>query len=108
MTNLPTQCDLGYPATALCGWPVTYYALSAETPDMWGSGTASLGGYCCLQHANTEPRPTLADARRVYELVLEERRCGWFVAPEVIATWQHLLDAYPNPIPATSPVLAVT
>lgn len=99
MSDLPTRCDLGYPESKPCNEPVTFYAISAYAPDPPGwndSAAASLGGYCSLEHAEAEPRPSLAQAERIYRSVVE--RAG--LHDPVTVLWQQLIDAYPNPVPA--------
>lgn len=85
-------CDHGS-----CGRPVTFYALSSCGPDLWNdAAAASLGGFCSLEHAQLEPKPTAAAARRTYRCV-----CDMTDQHDVVrGLWKRLLAAYPEPIPA--------
>ena len=97
MSDLPMSCDLGYPDAEPCNKPVVFYALSAHGPDLWNdTARASLGGYCSREHAELEPRPTVAAARRTYRNVADmtDRR------DPVRALWKQLIAAYPDPVPA--------
>ncbi len=103
MTLLTNECCLGYPDAQPCGKPVRYYALSACPPDLWNGRrpSASLGGFCSLEHANAEPRPTLSAAERIYQQVVQGDgcMCGHCGAGAAITAWRRLLDAFPNPVP---------
>ncbi len=109
-TGLPIYCDHGYHSGRLCDrQPVTFYALAGYSPEqsceddidraflnlMFDRPAASLGGYCCLEHAMADPRPALADAKRVYAMVLEQM-------PNTVMAlvWCQLIDAYPTPVQA--------
>lgn len=98
MTLIIKECCLGYPDAEPCCKPVRYYALSAESPDLWNeSAGASLGGYCCLEHANAELRPTYAAAEGVCRTVAEN--VGHYDDDGVLPAWQRLLEVFPEPIP---------
>jgi hypothetical protein len=95
-TPLITECCLGYPDAEPCKEPVRFYALAACAPDLWNeSAGASLGGYCCREHADAELRPSLAEAQRTYAEVVDACGSG-HPAPEA---WRRLIDAYPDPVP---------
>lgn len=91
-----TKCDHGYPQSAPCNQLVRYYALSAESPDTWGKeASASIAGFCTIDHAELEPRPSLDMAKRVYELVLD----GIGYSAPAAVVWRALIANYPNPVP---------
>ena len=97
MSDLPRSCDFGYPKNKPCNKPVQVYALSASGPDLWNdTAAASLGGYCSIEHAELEPRPTVAQARRTYRAVADLTGRS----DPVRTLWRRLLDAYPDPVPA--------
>ncbi len=103
MTLFTTECCLGYPNAEPCLKPVRFYALSASSPDLWNdSAGASLGGFCSLEHANAEPRPSLDSAKRVYGMVTEGMgcNCGHCELGCIDEVWRRLIDAYPDPVPA--------
>ena len=102
MTLLDTKCCLGYPDAQPCDKPVTWYALSAYSPDLWSdSAGASLGGFCSREHADAEPRPSLDNAKRVYGMVVEGMgcNCGHCELDGVGEVWRRLLDVFPDPVP---------
>ncbi len=87
-------CCLGYPDSEPCGKPVRFAAIAATQPEWWldTAPCASLGGYCCLEHAAAEPRATFADAREMYGFMCRNgERWGK-------AVWGLLLDNYPHPV----------
>ena len=63
-------------------------------------------GYCSLEHANAEPRPTLAAAQQLYGEMAEgvECVCGYCDAEFNAKLLRKLIDAYPDPITATDVV----
>jgi hypothetical protein len=65
---------------------------------------ASLAGYCCLEHANATPRPTLAAAQQLYAEIVEGAACvcGHCTADSFgVKAIHKLIDAYPDPIAVT-------
>jgi hypothetical protein len=110
MSDMLTECDYAYPdADGIagiygqpCSRPVQFYALSRHAPDLFTwthSGGASIAGFCCFEHADAEPRPTFAAARRRLDRALREELQDVRFRGDVKAAWERLLDAYPDPIP---------
>jgi hypothetical protein len=99
------ECDWQWPDGRYCNMTVHFYALAASAPQ--GGHTdveASLAGYCSLQHANAEPRPTLAAAQQLYAEIVEGAACvcGQCTADSFgAAAIYKLIDAYPDPIAVT-------
>jgi hypothetical protein len=93
------QCDWLWPDGRYCNMTVHFYALYAEH-----TGRASLAGYCSLEHADATPRPTLVAAQQLYEEIVEGAACvcGHCTADSYgVKAIHKLIDAYPDPIPAT-------
>jgi hypothetical protein len=59
--KIPSKCDLQLPDGGYRGRePVRFIGLSADRPDSGVDIDACLSGFCCRQHADARPRPTLA------------------------------------------------
>jgi hypothetical protein len=108
----PSRCDWVGPKwlrsgrRIYCNLPVKFYALSTDAPQIWSTdidAPGSLGAYCCLRHANDEPRPSLAAAKRMYGMLLEQLTCGCGHCDLDAARdiCKKLIHAYPNPVPAS-------
>ena len=71
----PTGCDhresLRPGAFYYCNKPVQFFTLSAAKSQAGPEGV-SLAGFCGLQHANVEPKPTLDAARQFHDRMLAE------------------------------------
>lgn len=96
---LPGSCDLELTPGHYCGaQPVTHLALSADAPEMWldrDSANACLAGFCSREHADAEPRPTLAAAKHSSATV-----AGMCDEEDVLDAWGRAIAAYPQPIKA--------
>ncbi|MFC4034570.1 hypothetical protein ACFO3J_24280 [Streptomyces polygonati] len=93
---LPDACDLELSPGDFCNQPVTHIALSATAPEMWlgrEDANACLAGFCSPEHANAEPRPTLAAAKHAHATVAD--MCD---EQPVLDAWQRAIVAYPAPV----------
>jgi hypothetical protein len=99
------ECDWQWPDGRYCNMTVHFYALAASSPH--GGRTdveASLAGYCCPEHANATPRPTLAAAQQLYEEIVESAACvcrHCSADSFGVKAIHKLIDAYPHPIAVT-------
>lgn len=105
----PTGCDhresLRPGAFYYCNKAVQFFALSAATSQAGPDGV-SLAGFCGLQHANVEPKPTLDAARQFHDRMLAEGcPCGNCDAAAHAALTAALIDCYPYPVAAADSVL---
>ena len=98
------ECDWQWSDGRYCNMTVHFYALAANSPqDGHTDVEASLAGYCSLQHATAAPRPTLAAAQQLYEIVEGAACvCGHCTADSFgVKAIHKLIDAYPDPIAVT-------
>lgn len=94
--SLPRRCDLEIASGEFCDRPVTVFALSATTPALWGGGAAAMAGFCTLDHASQEPRPTLIQAEASFAEVI-----GAEAPAESQRVWSRLLAGFPHPVEAS-------
>ena len=105
---------------AYCDKPVTVNSLCEST-----HGPATMGSFCCVEHAATMPRPPLDEAEYWFIMLLQDQ--GWFIMllqdqgcccgskrignkflvcigcgidDEFILAWQRLLVVYPKAVEA--------
>jgi hypothetical protein len=99
------ECDWQWPDGRYCNMTVHFYALASSSPQVGRTDVeASLAGYCCLEHATAETRPTLAAAQQLYEEIVEGAACacGQCTADSFgVKAIHELIDAYPDPIAVT-------
>src|SRR6185295_16722855 len=92
------ECDWQWPDGRYCNMTVHFYALAASAPQVGRTDVeASLAGYCCVGHADTAPRPTLAAAQQLYAQIAEGVACvcGQCTADSFgAAAIYKLIDAY--------------
>jgi hypothetical protein len=92
MVKIPYNCDLWLAdRRRYCDQgPARFIALSAAKPESWEyDNGASLSTFCCREHVDAEPRPTLAAAKRFYGQCGDDEFRGLIGA---------LIECFPEPI----------
>jgi hypothetical protein len=95
---------------AYCDKPVTVNSL-CESPH----GLATMGSFCCVEHAATMPRPPLDEAEYWFIMLLQDHGCccgsarigdkfvvciGCGIDDQFLLAWQRLLNVYPKAVEA--------
>ena len=96
--NLSKNCDLEINGQ-YCNRPATVLSLSASTPELWASGSASVASFCSVEHAEMEPRPTREQAENGWADVADASGGQQYVSADAADAWKRLLSAYPAPVP---------